>query len=52
VAALVDQARRARPEAVLEISTSLGAVIGTYSGPGAFGMMWVAEPPTDARLGV
>ena len=52
VAALLEEVRRERPEAVLEISTQLGAVIGTYSGPGAFGMMWVNEPPTDARLGV
>jgi DegV family protein with EDD domain len=52
VTALLEAVRRVRPEAVLEVSTRLGAVIGTYSGPGAFGMMWVPEPPTDARLGV
>jgi DegV family protein with EDD domain len=52
VAALLEEVRKVRPEAVLEVSTKLGAVIGTYSGPGAFGMMWVNEPPTNARLGV
>ena len=39
--ALLEAVRRVRPEAVLEVSTRLGAVIGNVSGPGAFGMMWV-----------
>jgi DegV family protein with EDD domain len=46
---LVELVRRIRPDAVLELVGELGAVIGTYGGPGAFGVMWVPEPPTNAR---
>ena len=46
---LVELVRRIRPDAVLELVGELGAVIGTYGGPGAFGVMWVPEQPTSAR---
>ena len=49
IARMADMVRRVRPEATVEIVTTLGAVIGTYAGPGAFGMMWTAEPPTPER---
>ena len=30
----------ARPEAVIEVATSLGAVVGTHAGPGTVGLFW------------
>jgi DegV family protein with EDD domain len=32
--------RAARPGAVIEVETTLGAVIGTHAGPGAVGLFW------------
>ena len=32
--------REARPEAQIEVVTSLGAVVGTHAGPGALGLFW------------
>ena len=32
--------RDARPEAQIEVVTSLGAVVGTHAGPGALGLFW------------
>ena len=46
---LAELVKRVRPQAVLELVGQLGAVIGTYGGPGAFGVMWVPEPPSSAR---
>jgi len=36
--------REARPQASLEIATSLGAVLGTHAGPGALGLFWFDDP--------
>jgi fatty acid-binding protein DegV len=36
--------REARPQARLEIATSLGAVVGTHAGPGAIGLFWFVDP--------
>ena len=38
--ALAEMVRRERPEAELELSTTLGAVIGTHAGPGCVGFFW------------
>jgi DegV family protein with EDD domain len=46
---LGEMVRSVRPEATLELLTPIGAVLGVYAGPGAFGMAWVAEEPTRAR---
>ena len=32
--------RRTRPEAQVEVETTLGAVVGTHAGPGAVGLFW------------
>jgi DegV family protein with EDD domain len=32
--------REARPAAQIEVSTSLGAVVGTHAGPGTLGLFW------------
>jgi DegV family protein with EDD domain len=32
--------KRARPEAQIEVVTSLGAVVGTHTGPGTLGLFW------------
>ncbi len=41
--ALADMVRRERPQAEIEISTTLGAVIGTHAGPGTVGFFWFAD---------
>jgi DegV family protein with EDD domain len=38
--ALAEMVRRERPEAAIELSTTLGAVIGTHAGPGCVGFFW------------
>jgi DegV family protein with EDD domain len=40
VEALAEMVRRERPEAEIELSTTLGAVIGTHAGPGCVGFFW------------
>jgi DegV family protein with EDD domain len=40
LAALRELAARVRPQAVIDIETMLGAVVGTHSGPGAVGFFW------------
>jgi DegV family protein with EDD domain len=40
LAALEAIVRAARPAAVVEVTTSLGAVVGTHAGPGALGLFW------------
>lgn len=42
--ALAEMVRRERPEAQLELSTTLGAVIGTHAGPGCVGFFWFHDP--------
>jgi DegV family protein with EDD domain len=34
----------ARPQAQLEVATSLGAVVGTHAGPGTVGLFWFDDP--------
>jgi len=42
--ALAEMVRRERPEAEIELSTTLGAVIGTHAGPGTVGFFWFFDP--------
>ena len=42
--ALAAMVRRERPQAEIEISTTLGAVIGTHAGPGTVGFFWFFDP--------
>ena len=41
--ALRDLVGRTRPQATIELETSLGAVVGTHAGPGAVGLFWLDE---------
>jgi DegV family protein with EDD domain len=41
--ALKELIRRTRPQAKLEIVTTLGPVIGTHAGPGTVGLFWFAD---------
>jgi DegV family protein with EDD domain len=38
--ALRELVRRTRPQARIEVETTLGAVVGTHAGPGAVGLFW------------
>jgi DegV family protein with EDD domain len=38
--ALRELVRRARPQAQIEVETTLGAVVGTHAGPGTVGLFW------------
>jgi DegV family protein with EDD domain len=40
VVALEELVRRTRPQAQIEVETTLGAVVGTHSGPGCVGFFW------------
>jgi fatty acid kinase fatty acid binding subunit len=42
--ALAGLVRRERPQAEIELSTTLGAVIGTHAGPGTVGFFWFFDP--------
>jgi DegV family protein with EDD domain len=42
--ALAEMVQRERPEADIELSTTLGAVIGTHAGPGCIGFFWFHDP--------
>jgi len=42
--ALEELVARVRPQAQLEVATSLGAVVGTHAGPGAIGLFWFDDP--------
>ncbi|MDE3189959.1 MAG: DegV family protein [Acidobacteriota bacterium] len=42
MAELARMVRDLRPQATIEIETSLGAVIGTHAGPGTVGLFWFA----------
>jgi fatty acid-binding protein DegV len=33
-----------RPQARIEIATTLGAVVGTHAGPGTVGFFWFDDP--------
>jgi len=41
---LVRRVRAARPQASLDIVTTLGPVIGTHGGPGTLGLFWFHDP--------
>jgi DegV family protein with EDD domain len=43
-AALADMVARERPNAEIELATTLGAVIGTHAGPGTVGFFWFHDP--------
>ena len=40
LAALQELVARVRPQAQVEVATSLGAVVGTHAGPGTVGLFW------------
>ena len=42
--ALAEMVRRERPDAEIELTTTLGAVIGTHAGPGTVGFFWFFDP--------
>jgi fatty acid-binding protein DegV len=42
--ALEELVRRVRPQAQIEVATSLGAVVGTHAGPGTVGVFWFDDP--------
>jgi DegV family protein with EDD domain len=42
--ALTQMVRRERPQAEIEVVTSLGSVVGTHAGPGTVGFFWFADP--------
>ncbi len=44
LAALEALVRDTRPQAEIEIATTLGAVIGTHAGPGTVGFFWFHDP--------
>ena len=44
LAAVEELVRRARPNAQVEVATSLGAVVGTHAGPGTVGLFWFDDP--------
>ena len=44
LAALESVIHEARPQATLEVATSLGAVVGTHAGPGTVGLFWFDDP--------
>jgi DegV family protein with EDD domain len=40
---LVEMVNRERPQATIEIVTTLGAVVGTHAGPGTIGFFWFED---------
>jgi DegV family protein with EDD domain len=42
--ALVELVQHVRPHATIEVSTTLGAVVGTHAGPGTVGFFWFDDP--------
>jgi DegV family protein with EDD domain len=42
--ALTEMVRRERPQAEIEVVTSLGSVVGTHAGPGTVGLFWFHDP--------
>ncbi len=45
VASLQELVRERRPHAQVELTTTLGAVVGTHAGPGAVGVFWFDDSP-------
>ena len=50
--AVAQMVARVRPAATVELATTLGAVIGTYTGPGTIGLMWLQEDPAGPAVRV
>jgi DegV family protein with EDD domain len=46
VQALERMVRKARPQAQIEVETTLGPVVGTHAGPGTIGFFWFEDPDT------
>jgi DegV family protein with EDD domain len=44
--ALETLVRRTRPQAAIEVATTLGPVVGTHAGPGTIGFFWFDDPPS------
>jgi DegV family protein with EDD domain len=44
LAAVEELVSRVRPDAQVEVATSLGAVVGTHAGPGTVGLFWFDDP--------
>jgi DegV family protein with EDD domain len=44
LAALTELVRAVRPQAQLELATTLGPVLGTHAGPGTVGFFWFHDP--------
>jgi DegV family protein with EDD domain len=44
LAALERMVRQARPQAEIEVTTTLGPVVGTHAGPGTVGCFWFSDP--------
>ena len=44
--ALVRMVTRTRPQAEVDVATTLGPVIGTHAGPGTVGLFWFRDPET------
>ena len=42
--------RASRPQAEVELVTTLGAVVGTHAGPGTVGLFWYGDHAGVARL--
>jgi DegV family protein with EDD domain len=42
--ALEQLVRRVRPQAQVEVATTLGPVVGTHAGPGTVGFFWFSDP--------
>jgi len=40
---LTEMAKRVRPKATVELVETLGAVVGTHTGPGAVGFFWFQD---------
>jgi DegV family protein with EDD domain len=45
--ALRKMVRAERPQAEIEVVTTLGAVVGTHAGPGTVGFFWFFDAPGD-----
>jgi fatty acid-binding protein DegV len=43
--ALKEMVRRTRPEAKLDLVTTLGPVVGSHAGPGTVGLFWFEDRP-------
>ena len=48
MAALEDLVRDLRPNAEIEVATTLGPVVGTHAGPGTVGLFWLQDWPQGA----